>query len=172
MHCTTLAEHLRQLQWQIDKYENTDIRRRTINDKSEGNRRRITRDSGRADWRSLASRSGLLELVSCITQYPTTPGMTPHTVAKAKKNGFESLVLVTSHLHVRLFSHSSDIILDSWSPPIVNWSCRDCFVDENIMNIQFGITAQPICRPKLMGPFPCKLYLIIIYLLLNSFFFS
>ncbi|RRT82688.1 hypothetical protein B296_00019489 [Ensete ventricosum] len=37
--------------------------------------------------------------------------MTPHTVAKVKKKGFESRVLRTSHRHVALFSHNMDILL-------------------------------------------------------------
>lgn len=68
-----------------------------------------TRESGRALLRSWASSSGLRELVNCMTQYPITPGTTPHMVAKAKKNGLESLDFLTIHLHVSLFSHSTDI---------------------------------------------------------------
>jgi hypothetical protein len=68
-----------------------------------------TRVSGRAFWRRRASSSGLRVLVTCITPYPITPGTTPHMVAKARKKGLDSFVLLTSHLHVALFSNSIDI---------------------------------------------------------------
>jgi len=68
-----------------------------------------TGESGRAFWRRRASSSGLRELVVCITKYPITPGTTPHHAANAKKNGFESLVILTIHLQASLFFHSIDI---------------------------------------------------------------
>lgn len=71
--------------------------------------------SGRAFLRSCASSCSLRELVACMTQQPMTPGTTPQTVAKTKKKGLESLVFLTSHRQVSLFSQRIDMDLSSSS---------------------------------------------------------
>jgi len=60
-------------------------------------------------WQRWVLSSRLCVLVICIMAYPITTGTMPHMVAKARKKGLDSFVLLTSHLHITLFSNSIDI---------------------------------------------------------------